>query len=276
VLYEDDDLMVVDKPAGLAVHGGSGIAHGLIESLRAARPQARFLELAHRLDRDTSGLLLIAKRRSALVALHAMLREGTIDKRYLVLVRGRWRDEKRTVRLPLHSFSTREGERRVRVDDATGREAVTTLRRVQVWRDREPPLALLEAELLTGRTHQIRVHLSHLGYPLAGDDKYGDFAWNRELSKQGLKRMFLHAARLSLAHPVTAAPLAIASPLPRDLERFVAALERADECGGVPAKIQRGQPKSLGPRLRGDDGLLRSLVERVSSMPARDARGDLP
>jgi len=226
ILHEDDDLLAIDKPAGLAVHGGSGIAHGLIESLRAARPEARFLELVHRLDRDTSGVLLLAKRRSALVALHAMLREGEVDKRYVLLVRGRWRDAKRTVRLALHKYATREGERRVRVDDDIGRESVTTFRRLEVWRERDPPLALLEAELLTGRTHQIRVHLAHLGFPLAGDDKYGDFAWNRELARQGLKRMFLHAARVSLRHPSTGRTLALESPLPADLARFVASLDR--------------------------------------------------
>lgn len=228
VVHEDADLLAVDKPAGLAVHGGSGVSHGLIESLRAARPDARFLELAHRLDRDTSGLLLVAKRRAALVELHRMLRDGDVDKRYLVLVRGRWRDEKRTVRLSLHKFATREGERRVRVDEEIGREAATTFRRVRTWPEHEPPLALLEAELLTGRTHQIRVHLAHVGFPLAGDDKYGDFAWNRVLMKAGLKRMFLHAARLSLAHPVTGARLVLEAALPMELERFLATLAPAE------------------------------------------------
>ena len=224
VVYEDDDLIVVDKPAGVAVHGGSGIAHGLIESLRAARPQARFLELAHRLDRETSGLLIVAKRRPALTELHRQLRDGEVDKRYLVLVRGYWRDEKRTVRLALHKFATRGGERRVRVDDDLGRDAATTFRRVQTWRDHEPPLSLLEAELLTGRTHQIRVHLAHLGFPLAGDEKYGDFAWNRELMKAGLKRMFLHAARLAFVHPVSGERIELESPLSPDLARFLASL----------------------------------------------------
>lgn len=224
VVYEDDALLVVNKPAGTAVHGGSGIVRGVIETLRATRPQARFLELAHRLDRDTSGLLLVAKTRTALTGLHAALREGRIDKRYLVLVRGRWRDEKRVVRLALHKFATKEGERRVRVDREGGKEAVTTFRRVQAWPAHEPPLALLEAELATGRTHQIRVHLTALGFPLAGDDKYGDFAWNRELVKQGLRRMFLHAWRLALDHPVGGAPLALEAPLPADLARFVATL----------------------------------------------------
>ena len=228
IVYEDDDVIVVDKPAGLAVHGGSGVAHGLIESLRAGRPQARFLELAHRLDRDTSGLLIVAKRRPALTELHRQLRDGEVDKRYLVLVKGCWRDEKRTVRLALHKFATREGERRVRVDDDLGRDAATTFRRIQVWRDHDPPLTLLEAELLTGRTHQIRVHLAHLGFPLAGDDKYGDFAWNRDLAKAGLKRMFLHAARLAFAHPASGTRMELESALPPDLARHIASLSRTE------------------------------------------------
>jgi 23S rRNA pseudouridine955/2504/2580 synthase len=224
VLYEDDALIALDKPAGLAVHGGSGIAHGLIEQLRAGRPEARFLELVHRLDRDTSGVLLVAKKRAALVALHDAWREGGVDKRYLVLVRGKWRDAKRVVRLSVHKFTTREGERRVRVED-DGQHAETVFYRQQVWTAHDPPLALLEAELRTGRTHQIRVHLTHLGYPLAGDDKYGDFAWNKLLARQGLKRMFLHAHTLSLAHPLTGEMLALEAPLAPDLARFLAGLD---------------------------------------------------
>ena len=224
ILYEDDALLAVDKPAGLAVHGGSGVAFGLIEQLRATRPEARLLELVHRLDRETSGVLLIAKKRSALTALHQALREGQVDKRYLVLVRGKWRDAKRKVELPLHKFLTDEGERRVRVEHDRGRVATTVFYRREIWSDLTPPLSLLEAELRTGRTHQIRVHLTHLGFPLAGDDKYGDFAWNKALARQGLKRMFLHAWRLSLQHPLEARELALESPLPPDLSGFVAKL----------------------------------------------------
>jgi 23S rRNA pseudouridine955/2504/2580 synthase len=228
IVFEDEALIAVNKPAGLAVHGGSGIAHGLIESLRAARPDARFLELVHRLDRDTSGLLLVAKTRPALTTLHAALREGEVDKRYLVLVRGRWRDEKRVVRLALHKFATREGERRVRVDDSMGREAVTTFRRQRLFRAHVPPLALLEAELGTGRTHQIRVHLAHLGFPLAGDDKYGDFAWNKALAKEGLARMFLHAWKLEFPHPTSGARVALEAPLPADLSGYLASLDAVE------------------------------------------------
>lgn len=220
ILYEDDDLLAVNKPAGLAVHGGSGVSHGLIEQLRAARPDARFLELVHRLDRETSGVLLVAKRRPALVALHAAWRDGAVDKRYQVLVRGAWRDKMRRVNLALHKFERGDGERRVRVD-SEGADALTIFRRIEAWPRHDPPLALLEAELRTGRTHQIRVHLTHLGFPLAGDDKYGDFTWNRTLAKTGLKRMFLHAATLTLAHPLTGAPLALVAPLPAALQAFV-------------------------------------------------------
>jgi 23S rRNA pseudouridine955/2504/2580 synthase len=227
ILYEDDALLVVDKPSGVAVHGGSGISSGVIEQMRAARPDGRFLELVHRLDRETSGVLLLAKKRSALVALHAAMREGGFDKRYLVLVRGRWRDEKRRVRLALHKFATKDGERRVRVEEDEGKAAETVFHRRRVWPEHEPPLALLEAELLTGRTHQIRVHLTHLGFPLAGDDKYGDFPWNKALAKEGLKRMFLHAQTLSFVHPASGERVTFTAPLPGDLAAYVARLDES-------------------------------------------------
>jgi 23S rRNA pseudouridine955/2504/2580 synthase len=223
ILLEDEWLIAVDKPAGMAVHGGSGIALGLIEQLRASRPDARFLELVHRLDRDTSGVLLIAKKRAALTSLHTQLREGAVDKRYVVLVRGPWPETKRVVDVPLYKFLTAQGERRVRIEPG-GRASVTIFRRERVWTNREPPLALLEAELKTGRTHQIRVHLAHIGHALAGDDKYGDFAWNRQLSRDGLKRMFLHARQVTFAHPVSGERVKIASPLPVDLASYLVAL----------------------------------------------------
>ena len=226
ILYEDDALIAFDKPSGLAVHGGSGIQFGAIERLRHARPNAKFLELVHRLDRDTSGVLLVAKKRSALTSLHAQLRDGEVDKRYFVLVRGKWRDEMRRVELSLERFVTGEGERRVRVD-REGRVAQTVFRRIETWPRHDPPVALLEAELMTGRTHQIRVHLTHIGFPLAGDDKYGDFAWNKLLAKQGLKRMFLHAHRIVFAHTDDGREIIITSPLPADLAGFVATLGAA-------------------------------------------------
>jgi 23S rRNA pseudouridine955/2504/2580 synthase len=226
ILYEDDALVALDKPAGLAVHGGSGIAFGVIERLRRARPDAAFLELVHRLDRDTSGVLLVAKRRLALTGLHAQLRDGAIDKRYSVLVRGKWRDAQRAVLLPLTTYVTGDGERRVRVDEQ-GRLARTIFRRVKARPQAEPPVALLDAELETGRTHQIRVHLTHLGFPLAGDDKYGDFAWNKALAQQGLKRMFLHAYRVRFAHPIDGRDVVVEAPLAPDLAAYLARLGAA-------------------------------------------------
>jgi 23S rRNA pseudouridine955/2504/2580 synthase len=219
VVHEDESLLVVDKPAGLAVHGGSGISFGVIERFRAARPHSKFLELAHRLDRDTSGLLVLAKKRSALTALHAALREGRVHKHYLALVLGRWRDDERSVDLPLKKYLTRSGERRVSVH-REGRESQTVFRKERSLRD----YTLLSADLLTGRTHQIRVHLAHLGFPVAGDDKYGDFERNRELAKQGLGRLFLHAAKLEFLHPVSGKPVKLESPLPGPLSRFLDSL----------------------------------------------------
>ena len=219
MVYEDDLLIAIDKPAGLAVHGGSGISHGVVEQLRAARPHAPFLELVHRLDRDTSGVLMLAKRRSALLALHRQLREGRVQKLYLVLVKGRWRDEKRSVRLPLDKYVLGTGERRVAVSEK-GAPAHTVFRLRRAWQD----WSLLEAELKTGRTHQIRVHLAHLGFPIAGDEKYGDFALNKSLAREGLKRMFLHAARTVIEHPQTGASLSLEAPLPAPLESFLATL----------------------------------------------------
>jgi 23S rRNA pseudouridine955/2504/2580 synthase len=221
ILFEDDALLAIDKPAGVAVHGGSGIAFGVIEQLRQSRPNQPFLELVHRLDRDTSGVLLLAKKRSALVAMHALLRDGHTDKRYLTLVRGRWPHLRREVRVSLHKYVTASGERRVRVD-AEGQDAITIFTRKQVW----PEATLLEARLKTGRTHQIRVHLAHEEFPIAGDDKYGDFEWNRILARQGLKRMFLHAARLGFVHPATGAAMRLEAPLPAELAAYVARLDK--------------------------------------------------
>jgi 23S rRNA pseudouridine955/2504/2580 synthase len=220
VLFEDEFLLAIDKPAGLAVHGGSGVAHGVIESLRSMRPEARFLELVHRLDRETSGVLLLAKKRSALTALHEMMRTRSMDKRYLAGVAGRFRNERQRVRLALAKRVTREGEKRVSVSDE-GQEAETVFHLVE----RSPEFSLLEAQLLTGRTHQIRVHLAHLGHPVLGDDKYGDFELNRRLRKEGLKRMFLHAAKLSFDHPVSEAKVELVSPLPGELEKFRARMK---------------------------------------------------
>lgn len=221
IVHEDEALIALDKPAGIAVHGGSGVSFGVIEQLRRQRPQARFLELAHRLDRETSGLLLVAKKRSALNALHDMFRDGGMRKRYLTLVRGRWMNPLQHVRLALNKYLTEGGERRVSVS-SEGKPSHSIVRLQRRWEN----FSLLEVELKTGRTHQIRVHLTHLGFPLAGDDKYGDFALNKNLMKFGLKRMFLHAARLDMPHPLTAEPLALCAPLPEDLTQFLARLEQ--------------------------------------------------
>ena len=226
-LLEDDALLVIDKPAGVAAHGGSGISRGVIEQLRAERPELRFLELVHRLDRDTSGVLLLAKKRSALTGLHAQIRAGTMKKSYLVLVRGPWSNAKQHVRLPLDKYVTAEGERRVSVSDA-GLPAHTVFRRLRSYQG----YTLLEAELLTGRTHQIRVHLAHLGFPIVGDDKYGDFALNKDLQRAGLKRMFLHAARVEFRHPSTDETTKVEAPLAPALAAF---LESLEERGSVAA-----------------------------------------
>jgi 23S rRNA pseudouridine955/2504/2580 synthase len=215
ILFEDDALLAIDKPAGLAVHGGSGIAHGVIESLRGMRPEARYLELVHRLDRDTSGVLLVAKKRSALTALHEMLRGHDMDKRYLVAVKGRFRNETQRVRAALAQRRGPEGEKHVFVSEG-GQEAETIFTRVS----RGPDASLLEAQLLTGRTHQIRVHLAHLKHPVLGDERYGDFDLNKRLRKSGLNRMFLHAASLAFSHPLSGEAMRIVSALPRDLEMF--------------------------------------------------------
>ncbi len=219
VVYEDEALLVVDKPAGKAVHGGSGVSFGVIEQLRSQRPDARMLELAHRIDRETSGLLIIAKKRAVLKDLHDMMREGRIEKHYLTLVAGRWHNPLQHIKFPLYKYLTPEGERRVRVSEE-GKPSHSIVRLLNHWAD----YSLLDVELKTGRTHQIRVHLAHLGFPLCGDDKYGDFALNKALEAKGLKRMFLHAARLAFAHPVSGQRIALETALPEELQSFIQAL----------------------------------------------------
>ena len=223
ILHEDDALLVIDKAAGMAVHGGSGVSVGVIEQMRRERPDARFLELVHRLDRDTSGVLVLAKKRSALTELHRQLREGGAKKFYTTLVQGRWTDARRSVKLALHKYVLGSGERRVRVQD-DGQASHTIFRLKHAWTE----FSLLEAELKTGRTHQIRVHLAHLGHPIAGDDKYGDFELNKALGRRGLKRMFLHARQLTLVHPVTGEPITFSAPLPPELTAFLERLDRSD------------------------------------------------
>ena len=230
VVHEDEGLLAIDKPAGVAVHGGSGVSFGVIEQLRQSRPTARLLELVHRLDRETSGLLLIAKKKSVLKALQDQFRERETGKTYLALVLGDWPAARKVIDVPLHKYLLADGERRVRVtsaDDPDGMRAITLVKVARRWASSPGgggPLSLLEVTIKTGRTHQIRVHLASAGHPIAGDDKYGDFERNRELARHGLKRMFLHAWRLRLTHPQNQSPLQLQTELPNELQGFVDSL----------------------------------------------------
>lgn len=232
LLLEDAHLIAVDKPAGVAVHGGSGVSFGVIEQLRRARPGLPFLELVHRLDRETSGVLLVAKKRSALLHLQDQFRARATGKTYLALVCGHWREGRRVIDVPLRKYlvadGSAQGERRVRpttADDPEGMRAITLVNvRTRVPARPElglPELTLLEVTIKTGRTHQIRVHLASSGCPIAGDEKYGDFALNRQLARHGLKRMYLHAWRLRIQHPATGEPLTLHAALPPALSAFV-------------------------------------------------------
>lgn len=230
VLLEDDYLIALNKPAGVAVHGGSGVSFGVIEQLRMARPAALFLELVHRLDRETSGILLVAKKRSALKNLQDQFRQRQTGKTYLAMVRGQWPVKLKVLDKPLHKYlidskDHRAGERRVKVvsrDDSDGMPSVTLVK----VRCASADYSLLEVTIKTGRTHQIRVHLASEGYPILGDDKYGDFELNKSLARSdievGLKRMFLHAWRLQINHPASGNRLELLADLPPDLSQFVA------------------------------------------------------
>ena len=220
LLLEDDALMAIDKPAGVAVHGGSGVSFGVIEQLRQARPLAKLLELVHRLDRETSGILLVAKKRSALKHVQDQFRERETGKTYLALVQGQWPEKLKVIDSALHKFLLPDGERRVRVtsnEDPDGMRSITLVKVAERW----DACSLLEVTIKTGRTHQIRVHLASQGHPIAGDDKYGDFEWNKALQKQGLKRMFLHAWRLQFTHPATGKRIELKSNLPPELQLYV-------------------------------------------------------
>ncbi|MFZ2990349.1 MAG: RluA family pseudouridine synthase [Ideonella sp.] len=233
VLFEDEHLLVIDKPAGVAVHGGSGVSFGVIEQLRRARPQARFLELVHRLDKETSGLLLLAKKRSALTALQDQFRQRETGKTYAALVIGDWPERKKVIDVALHKYLDSAGERRVRVvadDNADGRRSISLVRVVS----RQGGYSLLDVTIKTGRTHQIRVHLAHEGHAIVGDDKYGDFALNKSFaagrSVAGLRfeRMFLHAKRLAFDHPASGERIELAAPLPADCETLVHLLQASN------------------------------------------------
>ena len=232
IIYEDDALLVIDKPAGTAVHGGSGVSFGVIEQIRRARPEARYLELVHRLDKDTSGLLMIAKKRSALVKLHEAIRNDHPKKIYLALGVGKLPNDSFHVKLPLFKYTGAQGEKMVRVSE-DGQSAHTIFRVLNRFSDDLlhqvglSHLTLVQATLKTGRTHQIRVHLQSQQCPIAGDERYGDYQANKRLQKLGLRRMFLHAAELHLDHPLTGEKLILKAPLPQDLAQFVLMLENA-------------------------------------------------
>lgn len=226
IVFEDEALLVINKPNGIAVHGGSGVNFGVIEQLRQTRPHAKYLELVHRLDKDTSGLLMIAKKRSALVKLHEMLRHDHPKKIYLALGVGKWNDSLKNVRLPLYKYTGNAGEKMVRVDE-NGQSAHTVFRVLNTFANNLThsvgisTLSLLEATLKTGRTHQIRVHMQASGCPIAGDERYGDYQANKRLQKLGLKRMFLHAYKLELDHPLSGQRLHLQAELPPELYQFL-------------------------------------------------------
>jgi 23S rRNA pseudouridine955/2504/2580 synthase len=219
IVHESKDLLVIAKPSGVAAHGGSGISFGVIEALRASRP-AETLELAHRLDRDTSGLLLVARNRTALRALHALMREGKVEKRYLALVKGAWNLGTKTIDVPLATRAKSGGERVVKVH-AAGKASDSTFAPVDFF---GPTATLLEVNIGTGRTHQIRVHAAHAGHPIVGDDKYGDKAFNEGMRALGLTRMFLHAQTLSFTWPDSDREFSLSVPLPPDLAQVLEGL----------------------------------------------------
>jgi 23S rRNA pseudouridine955/2504/2580 synthase len=273
LLLEDEHLIAIAKPAGVAVHGGSGVAFGVIEQMRRARPQAKFLELVHRLDKETSGILLLAKKRSALTNLQEQFRQRATDKTYAALVVGTWPTELRRIDQALVKTLDANGERRVRVlapgdlrpptgataarkrprndDEETGMPALTLVRVLRQFDD----FALLDVTIKTGRTHQIRVHLQHAGHPIVGDDKYGDFALNHELARGGrtgadghtrlrFERMFLHARRLSFTHPASGERITLDADLPPECQALLAQL------GGQrsqPASTRGAEPAAPGP-----------------------------
>ncbi|MDH3001832.1 23S rRNA pseudouridine(955/2504/2580) synthase RluC [Pasteurella multocida] len=219
ILFEDECLLVLNKPSGIAVHGGSGLSFGVIEALRTLRPDARFLELVHRLDRDTSGILLIAKKRSALRSLHEQLREKTVQKDYLALVRGQWQSHCKVVKAPLLKNELSSGERIVRVSEQ-GKPSET---RFSI-EERYEYATLVKASPVTGRTHQIRVHTQYVGHPIALDDKYGDKHFDEQMTQLGLTRLFLHAFSIRFEHPKTGETLRINAPLDPEMKKILGAL----------------------------------------------------
>ena len=223
ILYEDDHILVLNKPSGTAVHGGSGLSFGVIEGLRALRPEARFLELVHRLDRDTSGVLLVAKKRSALRSLHEQLREKGMQKDYLALVRGQWPSHIKSIQAPLLKNILQSGERIVRVN-SEGKPSETRFK----VEERFDIATLVRCSPITGRTHQIRVHTLHAGHPIAFDDRYGEREFDAQLSGTGLRRLFLHALALRFTHPHTGEILRIEAPLDNQLKQCLKVLRKTD------------------------------------------------
>ena len=219
VLYEDKRILILNKPSGMAVHGGSGVSYGVIEALRQLRPDDHYLELVHRLDRDTSGCLIIAKKRSALRQLHELLREGKMRKRYIAMVKGHWQGSEKRVDAPLHKFTLQSGERMVKVSDQ-GKSALSVFRPLATGKH----ASLVEVELHTGRTHQIRVHAATIGFPIAGDDKYGDREFNSRMKKHGLNRLFLHARSLEFTLNEPHKEIAVNAPFDRELENVMSHL----------------------------------------------------
>ena len=219
IIFEDDYYLIINKPHGVACHGGSGVSFGVIEQLRQAKLY-KFLELAHRLDKETSGILILAKKRLALVELQEQMKKNQITKEYFALTLGAWRDEKRNVKAPIYKYTNKDGERRVRIDQELGQFSHT----IFTIKNKYTEFSLVNADLQTGRTHQIRIHLQYLGFPIAGDDKYGNFEQNKLLTKQGLKRMFLHAHHVKFIHPMTQQALEVNCPLPPELASFLSKL----------------------------------------------------
>ncbi|MDA1331782.1 MAG: RluA family pseudouridine synthase [Proteobacteria bacterium] len=225
ILYEDDHVLAIDKPSGLAVHGGSGVSFGIIEILRVDRPNIPFLELVHRLDKETSGVLLLAKTRTALTHLHGQIRDSLTKKIYVALVWGVWDRAINKIDLPLRKFVSKDGERRVVVDGSEGKPSLTLVRALET----HGQTTLIEANLKTGRTHQIRVHLAHKNFPILGDEKYGDFQRNKIFQAYGLKRMFLHAHQFSFTHPELGKRMKIESPIPTELRRVMTVIDESQQ-----------------------------------------------
>lgn len=216
-LYEDDYFLIINKPPGIACHGGSGISFGIIEELRSIFKNYKFLELAHRLDKETSGILILAKKRIALTKLQTEIKNGNLHKKYLSIVSKNCNFSSKTIDAPLHKYITKDGERRVKITNQDGKNATTTLKLLKNFND----YALLEITLHTGRTHQIRVHLQYIKHPIIGDDKYGDFELNKRLNKLNFKRMYLHAYKIKFKHPITNAQINIDTGTPSEFNDFI-------------------------------------------------------